>query len=108
MTTDKPSRNEDEYFAREDAERIRKLRAKEAAEKDAAERKSHHMRCPKCGGTLFTEAVHGIQIDRCPDCHGMWFDAGEFESLMKDEASGFLQRVMSDVRTSLRKLRPTS
>lgn len=108
MTTEKPSRNEDEYFAREDAERLRKMREQEAADQDAAERKSHFMRCPKCGGTLFTESYHGIQVDRCPDCHGVWFDAGEVEGLLKDEGSGILQRVMTDVRTSLRKLRPSS
>jgi hypothetical protein len=46
MSTDKPSRNEDEYFAREEAERLAKLRAREKSAQTAAERKSHYMKCP--------------------------------------------------------------
>jgi len=65
------------------------------------------MRCPKCGGTLHTEMLHGIQVDRCPDCHGIWLDQNEVEQLMKHEDPGALQRVMSDLRASLRKLRAT-
>jgi hypothetical protein len=106
MSSDKPSRNEDEYFAREEAERLQKLRATDAAERTAQERHSHNMRCPKCGGSLGAEAFHGIQIDRCPDCHGMWFDAGEIDLILKEEDAGVLRKIMSDVRTSLSKLRP--
>jgi hypothetical protein len=72
---DKPSKNEDEYFAREDAARLQKLREKQAQERSVAERRSHFMKCPKCGGTLKTESYHGIDLDRCPDCHGVWLDA---------------------------------
>lgn len=104
-TEKKPSKNEDEYFAREDAERIRRLQQQEAAERTARERLSHHMRCPKCGGTLHTEMLHGIQVDRCPDCHGIWLDHDEVATLMKHEDHGALGRVMSDLWTSLRRRR---
>jgi uncharacterized protein len=103
---DKPSKNEDEYFAREDAARMRKLREKEAAERTARERLSHFMKCPKCGGALHTELYHSIQLDRCPDCHGVWLDHGEMEILMKHEDPGMLRRVMGDLWGSLRKERP--
>jgi hypothetical protein len=105
MTADKPSRNEDEYFAREEAERLTRLRAQEASERVARARKSHHMKCPKCGVDLGTEAFHGIDVDRCPECHGVWFDHGEFESLMKDDDAGVLGRVMGDLWASVQKLR---
>ncbi|NOT07186.1 MAG: zf-TFIIB domain-containing protein [Gemmatimonadales bacterium] len=101
MSTEKPSKNEDEYFAKEDAERIRKMREKEAAERVAAERKSHHMKCPKCGGSLQTENFQEIQIDRCPDCGGVWFDHGEVEQIMKHEETGTLGRVMGELWGSL-------
>ena len=104
--SDKPSRNEDEYFAREDAERIRKLREKEAAERTAAERKASLMKCPKCGAGLQTETLHEIQIDRCPECHGIWLDDGEMEALMRHEDPGTFRRIMGDLWGSLRKERP--
>lgn len=108
MSTDKPSKNEDEYFAREDAERIRKLREQGAAERAAAERRSHHMRCPKCGGTLHSEEVRGIVIERCPDCHGIWLDHGEMDLLMKHEEHGILRRVLGDVWQSIHRLKAGS
>jgi hypothetical protein len=81
--SDKPSKNEDEYFARRDAELLRQQRA--AAQQAAAEteRKSHYMKCPKCGYDLITGEWDGIQIDQCTHCHGIWFDAGEAEALIK-------------------------
>ena len=106
--SDKPSRNEDEYFAREDAERIRKLRERQTAEEQAKERRTHYMKCPKCGAYLHTEAFHAIQIDRCPECHGLWLDHGEIDQLMKHEDPGILRRVFGDVASSIRKLRAGS
>jgi hypothetical protein len=106
--SDKPSRNEDEYFAREDAERIRKLRERQNAEEQARERRSHNMKCPKCGADLRTEAFHSIQIDRCTECHGLWLDHGEIDQLMKHEDPGLLRRVFGDVASSIRKLRAGS
>jgi hypothetical protein len=106
--SDKPSRNEDEYFAREDAERIRKLRAEQEAEERARERRSHFMKCPKCGADLITDVFHGVQIDRCPECGGVWLDHGELDQLMKHEDPGVLRRVLSDVAASVRRLRATS
>ena len=103
MTTDKPSRNEDEYFAREENERLARLRAKEAADRLSAERKSHFLKCPKCGATLTTETFHGVQIERCPEDNGIWLDAGEIDLLMKEEDPGILRRVFGDVTGSLRK-----
>ncbi len=105
--SDKPSRNEEEYFAREDAERIQKLHAKQVAADDARERRSHFMKCPKCGADLHTETFHGVQIDRCPECHGVWLDHGEVDQLMKHEDPGVLRRVFGDVAASVRKLRAT-
>ncbi len=86
--SDKPSRNEEEYFARMEAERLKKRR--EEAQRTSVEetRKQHYMKCPKCGADLTTSEYHGIQVDRCPECHGVWFDAGEVESITKQESGG--------------------
>lgn len=80
-----PRRMEEEYFVKREAEILKARR--EAAERAArdAERRSHLMKCPKCGADLRSETRSGIQIDRCPECLGVWFDAGEAEQLIKAE-----------------------
>ncbi|MGK7875212.1 MAG: zf-TFIIB domain-containing protein [Xenococcaceae cyanobacterium] len=45
--------------------------------------------CPKCGGNL-EQVVHGgIEVDRCLNCAGIWFDSLEAEKLkaIKDSES---------------------
>lgn len=96
--TDKPSKNEDEYFARRDAELLRQQRAAAQQAAAASERKSHYMKCPKCGYDLITGDWDGIQIDQCTHCHGVWFDAGEAEALInKSNAPNVLGRVFRAV-----------
>lgn len=92
MTTrkseDTPSRNEDEYFARQDAELIKQMRAKLDAERAEQERKKALMKCPKCGGDLKEEDRGSVKVDVCQDCKGMWLDAGELDLLQKVGKSG--------------------
>ena len=101
MTTDKPSRNEDEYFVKQDAELLRKQRAQTEAAASDAERKTHYMKCPKDGYDLASSTYHGVQIETCPHCGGMWLDAGELEAVSHEERPGLLTRVLSDAFTSL-------
>ena len=77
----KPSKTEDEYFVKLDAELIKAQRAKLDEQRGKAERDSHYMRCPKCGGHLEEIAFHHMKIDKCPDCGGIWLDKGEMEML---------------------------
>jgi hypothetical protein len=103
MTTEhKPSRNEEEYFAKVEAERIERKRRELARLQQDAERKSHHMRCPKCGGHLVTEEFHKVQIDRCPDCHGVWLDQGEIDVVMAHEDKGLLSKALGEFLGSLK------
>ena len=81
MTDHTPSRNEDEYFVKRDADLIKEQRAKLDADREQLERRSHYLKCPKCGGTLFETDFHHIKIDKCPDCGGVWFDRGEIDML---------------------------
>ena len=97
MSPEKPSKNEDEYFARRDAELLRQQRASAQQAAAEAERKSHYMKCPKCGYDLITGDWDGIQIDQCTHCHGIWFDAGEAEALLKAPQSNVLSRVFRAV-----------
>jgi Zn-finger nucleic acid-binding protein len=109
MTTDKPSRNEDEYFVKQDAELLRTQRAQAEAALRDAERKSHFMKCPKDGHDLASSMYHGVQIETCPHCGGMWLDAGEMEAVSHEERPGLLTRVLNDAFTSIRRSqRPSS
>ena len=93
MTIEKPSSAEDEYFAKLEFER--KKKAAESRERLMKEeerhrlRDLHHMRCPKCGMELAEIDYHGVKIDRCTSCDGVWLDAGEMEQVAGAE-TGFL------------------
>ena len=78
---EKPSRNEDEYFARQDAERMKEMRARLDAERQKAERAAHLNRCPKCGAQLQEKAFLNVKVDLCPVCGGMWLDKGEWDMI---------------------------
>ena len=96
---DKPSRNEDEYFARQELERKKQWAKENAAKMAAAERETlkqqHWMKCPKCGSDLHTVELHGVSIDNCATCHGSWLDAGELEQMLQPGKNDLFHRVMS-------------
>ncbi len=98
---DKPSKAEDEYFARQELER-RKKWAKEQAAKMAVDEKdrlkqAHWMKCPKCGMDLQEIELQGVKVDQCASCGGVFFDAGELEQMEKRDA-GVINRVFSMFR----------
>jgi uncharacterized protein with PIN domain len=82
-TDEKPSRNEDEYFARQNLEIIHEMRAKLDAERKKAERSAHLNKCPRCGGDLAEKHAEHVKIDECDDCGGIWLDKGELEQLRR-------------------------
>ncbi|CAN5397264.1 hypothetical protein BH09GEM1_BH09GEM1_27850 [soil metagenome] len=77
----KPSQNENEYFARQDAEWLKAQRAKLNANRAAKESKPSGMRCPRCDGELREREFHDVLIDVCASCRGIWLDAGEMHML---------------------------
>lgn len=83
---EKPSNTEDEYFAREDIEKKRKLAFKQAQETEQQRRdelkKLHFMKCPRCGMDLHALKKGDVEVDTCFHCKGVWLDAGELEHLM--------------------------
>lgn len=38
--------------------------------------------CPNCNSEMREVTRHGVQIDMCPQCRGVWLDRGELEKLM--------------------------
>ena len=98
----KPSRNEDEYFARQEIERRKQWAKERSAKMPAGDREdlkqAHWMKCPKCGMDLHTVELHGVKIDSCPSCQGTWLDAGELDQLLHPERKDLFHRVMSVFR----------
>ncbi len=102
MSTDKPSRTEEEYFTKRDLELLQQKRHQLEEEADRTDRQQHFMKCPKCGASLHPEEFHGVTIDRCPECDGFWLDRGEIDNLMTDTKPGLLGRVFGDLTAALR------
>jgi hypothetical protein len=103
MSVKKPSNEEEEYFAREEANRRHAMateKARQLEQEHLSELKSlHWMKCPKCGFDLEPVKFHDLTIDKCFHCNGTWLDAGELEALAgKDQAHGLLQRIVSVFR----------
>ena len=45
------------------------------------------MECPKCKSDMEKVKHGGIEVDRCTNCKGIWFDLLEEEDLKKIEGS---------------------
>ena len=85
--------HEDEYFQRQEQEKLAKMKAK-AAEKqaaaDAIEKKNLHFHhCGKCGSSMDTTSFKGVEIEVCPDCGAVLLDPGELQELAGEDESGF-------------------
>lgn len=51
------------------------------------------MQCPVCNDVeLVTERVDTVEIDRCPQCHGMWLDMLELEELLESDPRPLLKQ----------------
>ncbi len=92
---EKPSRNEDEYFARQDAELMKAKRAQLDAERAKAARSQNRMKCPRDGADLKERVFHNVKIDGCPECNGVWLDQGELEILAMTDRNP-VRRVFGD------------
>ncbi|MDJ0846113.1 zf-TFIIB domain-containing protein [Crocosphaera sp.] len=45
------------------------------------------LRCPKCGGKLEAITYEDIEVDRCCQCNGIWFDSSEADNLKQLKGS---------------------
>lgn len=46
------------------------------------------MNCPKCNAAMEAVEFDEIEVDRCTDCGGLWFDILERETLKERAGSG--------------------
>jgi len=91
---------EDEYFARQEFERRQKIAEEQAAHMKKKEleelKKLHWMRCPKDGMEMVEMEYHGVRVDKCTHCGGLYLDAGELEQLFEanEKKAGTITKIL--------------
>ena len=85
---------EDQYFAERDRKLVEAARRKKEGEDAGAAAKvpAASMSCPKCGAALQVVELHGVAVDECTSCHGVWLDHGELELIAGRENEGWISR----------------
>ncbi|MBI3932758.1 MAG: zf-TFIIB domain-containing protein [Acidobacteria bacterium] len=101
-------KREDEWFLKHEQQLLeaarvaREKREKERSAKEKAEERErlkalHFMKCPKCGHDMKSEALDGVEVDRCTFCEGIYLDAGELDQVLLkkgEERRGFFRRLV--------------
>ncbi len=88
----KASNKEQEYFIAQEVARLKELRLAHFKKSEAEERRKmrelHYMRCAKCGQKMETTTLATVEIDICPDCGGVYLDAGELGKIVDEKSRG--------------------
>jgi uncharacterized protein len=97
VVTNADRSREDDWFRQNERElleaariaRLKRQQEREAGEKEEERRRLrelHYLKCPKCGHDMKAQELSGVEVDRCSHCEGVFFDAGEFESIFTKRA----------------------
>lgn len=90
--SDHKNDQEEEFFHRQDQEKLRQLREaaaqRKAEEQQAALKALHYFHCGKCGHKMQTQIFRGIEIEICPSCGAVLLDPGELEQLAGEDKGG--------------------
>ena len=49
------------------------------------------MNCPNCEKELRVYDRHGVEIDLCPTCRGVWLDRGELDKIIERASRRFTE-----------------
>ncbi|MBF0491800.1 MAG: zf-TFIIB domain-containing protein [Deltaproteobacteria bacterium] len=89
---------EEQYFAQEEIEKLKKLaddkKSKISANEEQKLKQLHWMRCAKCGHELHEMFFHGYTIDKCFHCGGVFLDNTDLKKMIGEE-SGLLKAILS-------------
>ncbi len=95
----KPSSSEDEYFAREDVEKKRKLAQQVQRQMASEERRRlaelHRGHCPRCGMKMTEVPFRGLDVDVCFACGGVFLDKGEIDVIAAPEQKGIMAAILN-------------
>jgi hypothetical protein len=102
----KPSSGEEEYFAREDVEKKRKLaqQMKKQLAADEVRRLAelHHLHCPRCGMQMAPIPIRGIEVDVCFSCRGVFLDQSDIHVIAAPEQKGIMAAILNWFRDETR------
>jgi len=98
----KPSRNEDEYFRREEFRKRMQAARHREAQRELEERQrwldEHRGHCPKCGGKLEPLDMTDASAEQCPNCLGVWLEHEDFDRLTHPhEKNEITTRIFRDI-----------
>lgn len=63
---------------------------KKAQEHELLVRELSHNRCPKCSELIQAITFHGVAMDQCPSCGGVWLGENDLKQLaQKDHRTWF-------------------
>jgi hypothetical protein len=95
---------EEGWFRANEARLIEEARAKRLAaerqhqtEEADIRRVLYWKKCPKCGADMQTATIDGVDVEKCPQCEGIFFDRGELETLLLKHDThrrGFFRRLL--------------
>jgi hypothetical protein len=88
---DKQRAEEDRYFAEQERAKLERLRAQTQTQPVALGL------CPRCGIALAQREHHGVAVDECSTCGGIWLDKGELEQLNERQDEGWATRWLRSV-----------
>lgn len=95
----KPSSTEDDFFAKEDVEKKRRL-AQQVARQTAEEEKRrlrdlHFMHCPKCGMKMESVRLREMSVETCFACGGVFLDKGEIDVIAAPQQKGIMGAILN-------------
>jgi Zn-finger nucleic acid-binding protein len=95
----KPSPTEDEFFAKEDVEKKRKMALQLARDLAADERRRlrdlHHLHCPRCGMPMQEVKAGGLDLAVCFSCGGAFFGKGDIARIAHPRQKGIMAAILN-------------
>lgn len=85
---------EDRYFAERDRELLAKLKQAQIAEQEKTIRELARSRCPQCGERLSQRTVHGVTINECSTCQGIWLDKAKLGAASQRRGEGWMENFL--------------
>ena len=86
---------EEEYIKKQEILELKKRALEIKKQQNEEEKKRlkelHYMHCPKCGEKMDEIEIHGIKVDKCFSCNGVFFDDGELEELINASKNSFMK-----------------
>ena len=98
----KPSQKEEEYFIEQEVKRLKALHEEHLRKSNEEQRQKmkelHYLHCAKCGQKMEPTTLGNVEIDVCPDCAGIYLDAGELQKILDEKTREPFTKALSFAR----------